>query len=334
MEFLQLEASDYESALKQARSEYGNAVRIHTRKDYSKGSLLSKQKRCRITYYLVQTKPQVVEPPSEAEEVFDAEACLDELLSCNDVPLSLHARAKQQLFKDKPNPSRAEIEIQVLQLLFEGVQFEDEIPNRYAVFVGAAGVGKTTALVKTAIFLRAQKGRKVALLSLDTHRVGSLAQIRQIARGYALPLFEASGEKALQSQLAELASFDHVLVDTCTFGPKDAEKKQAQDDLLDLVHHMPCSTYLVVSASFKERDLLDQQQRFSSHPLQATICTKLDETSGIGNLLGFVRRSNLPLLFLSDGQSLSEEYQMASASSLMTQLKGFNLDLAQFFPNT
>ncbi len=335
MEFLSLEASDYESALRQARSEYGNAVRIHTRKDFTKASMLSKQKRCKITFYLVESKPpvSVVEEDPGRIEVFDADAYMQELLVSNDVPSSLHAEAKQLLVADKGEHSRAEVEIALLQYLFDGMQFEEEISSRYAVFVGAAGVGKTTISIKTALHLRSQKAKRVALLSLDTNRVGSLGHIRQLSREFALPLFEASHEKALSELLPSLESFDHVLVDTCSFSAKYEEMKPIQDAMLALLGEKECSTYLVLSATFKESDLAAQLQIFSPLHIRAGICTKLDETRGIGTLLGFTRKSNLPLLFLSDGQTIPDDLHIASASHLMKCLQGFSLDVTQFFPS-
>lgn len=329
MEFLNLEASDYESALRQARSEHGNAVRIHTRKDFSKRSFLTKQKRCAITYYLVEEKAPISEAEPPRIEGFNAEAYLADLLTTNDIPLSF----QQQLFAVKAEHSQAEIEVQLLQYLFEGVQFEDGISSKFAIFVGAAGVGKTTTLVKTALYLRARKGKKVALLSFDTHRIGSVEQIRQFAREFALPLYEASDESALVGLLPSFEDFDHILVDTSGRSAKDEELKTFLNGMLTVLPSQECSIYLVVGASFKESDLLTQQQLFASHRIQAIICTKLDETRGIGNLLSFVKQSDLPLLCLTDGQAIPEDFHPASAAYLMTRLQGFSLDLLQFFPS-
>lgn len=329
MEFLSLEASDYESALRQARSEHGNAVRIHTRKDFTKGSLLAKQKRCAITYYLVKERALTPEPEPVEVKVFNAEAYLANLLTSNDIPLSFH----EQVFAGKIEHSQTEIEVQLLQSLFEGIQFEDEIGSKFAIFVGAAGVGKTTTLVKTALYLRAQKGKKVALLSFDTQRTGSVEQIRQFAREFALPLYEASDESALAGLLASLKGFDHILVDTSGRSAKDEELKAFLDGMLAVLPFQGCSTYLVVSASHKESDLLAQQQLFAKQRVKAIICTKLDETNGIGNLLSFVQKSDVPLLFLADGQTIPQDFHPASAAYLMTRLQGFSLDLLQFFPS-
>ena len=174
MEFLDLEASDYESALRQARSTYGNAVRIHTRKDFTKGTTLSKHKRCRITFYLVDQKPLPVEQQSEKAAAFDAEACLQELLASNDVPHALHASARDRVLVGKAGHTQTEVEVGLLQYLFEGVQFEDEIVARFAVFVGAAEWEDHSLIRQPSS--AGSESKKSRLADLDTNRIACLGR--------------------------------------------------------------------------------------------------------------------------------------------------------------
>lgn len=62
--------------------------------------------------------------------------------------------------------------------------------------------------------------------------------------------------------------------------------------------------------------------------------TKLDETQGIGNILLFAKEAGLPLSFLADGQDVPEDFHRADASVLVPpRLRGFSLELDQFFPS-
>ncbi|HKL58336.1 MAG TPA: hypothetical protein VJ863_00430, partial [Sphaerochaeta sp.] len=54
MEFITLDAQDYETALTEARTTYGTSVRVHTRNDYQTKKGLKKESRCTITFYLVK----------------------------------------------------------------------------------------------------------------------------------------------------------------------------------------------------------------------------------------------------------------------------------------
>ncbi|TVR50109.1 MAG: hypothetical protein EA421_17630, partial [Gemmatimonadales bacterium] len=54
--------------------------------------------------------------------------------------------------------------------------------------VGPAGAGKTTALMKLALHPRGFGSKRVGLMTLDTYRVGGLAEIRSYAEVTGLPL--------------------------------------------------------------------------------------------------------------------------------------------------
>jgi len=329
LEFLTLESTDYESALRQARREYGNAVRVHTRKDFSKGSALSRKQACRITFYLVAESPM----PNEEEEVqqqepYDAVAYLQSLLLANDLPPSL-----AEEFALASGSEKAEVEILLVRRLFEELAFADQVARKFLVLVGLAGVGKTTSLVKAALFLRSHQGRKVAVLSFDVHRIGAVQQVRELCRNFSLPLFEADSVQAVQSLMPSLSEFDHVFVDTSGSSIKDEFLRQDLQALLTVLPLEQTSRILTINASAKVGDLLSQYEEFGSHALDSVIVTKLDETSTIGNILTFLDKSKLALLYVADGQEIPEDFSQAEASVLVPRLKLFSLDGSHFFPS-
>lgn len=323
MEFLTLEAADYESALKEARAKYGSSVRIHTRKDISKPALLGrKEKRCVITFYLVDTGGL-----ESSQEIFDPVACLKELAVANDLPPALFEPLLGSL---GPDASRSQVEVELLRTLLEGLRFEEQPSCRYLVYVGPAGVGKTTTVIKQALLLRTQ-GKRVAVMTFDTKRIGSLDQVRQLAQTFSLPLFEADEPGDLELHLDDLASFDHVLVDTSGISIRDAVLREHLDRMLTLLPEPQRALLLVASSTFKESDLASQLDLYGQKTLSAVVFTKLDETSGIGSLLSFLHASSLGLAFLTDGQTIPDDLHKASSQQLMRWLKGFELDLPSFF---
>ncbi len=331
MEFLTLEAEDYESALREARSTWGNAVRVHTRKDFQIKKGIHQQKRCRITFYLVQEQP----PQEEVapEPVFDARKHLFFLMEENEIPASRLEQIASELLEPEKQMGQAELEVQFFQLLMEDLQFEEAIAERYVVFLGPAGVGKTTSLVKLAIHLRAKEGKKVALLSFDVHRPGALEQIRFFAKEYALPLYEATDAAVLASLLDTLDTYDHILVDTSGRSSKDTHLQASLSDLFSSFDDEDREYTLVVSASSKFSSLLSQLELFGEYHLKKLLITKLDETQGIGSILLFAKEAAIPLSFLTDGQAVPEDFHRADASLLVPRLRGFSLDLEQFFPS-
>ncbi len=329
MEFLTLESADYESALRQARREYGNAVRVHTRKDFSKGSALSRKQACRITFYLVAESPlPKVEEEVQQQETYDAVAYLQSLLLANDLPPSLAGE-----FALASGSEKAEVEILLVRRLFEELAFADQVARKFLVLVGLAGVGKTTSLVKAALFLRSRQGRKVAVVSFDVHRIGAVQQVRELCRNFSLPLFEADSVQAVQSIMPSLTEFDHVFVDTSGSSIKDEFLRQDLQSLLTVLPQDQTSRILTINASAKVGDLLSQYEEFGSHALDSVIVTKLDETSTIGNILTFLDKSKLALLYVADGQEIPEDFAQAEASVLVPRLKLFSLDGSHFFPS-
>jgi len=332
LEFLTLESADYESALRQARREHGNAVRVLARKDFSKGSALSRKQVCKITFYLVAEHP--VEQSVEDEEIpqeasYDALAYLQSLLLANDLPPTFADE-----FALASASEKAEVEILLVRRLFEDLVFADQVTRKFQVLVGLAGVGKTTSLVKAALFLRSRQSRnKVAVLSFDVHRVGAVQQVRELCKNYSLPLFEAETVQAVQDLMPSLLKFDHVFVDTSGSSSKDDFLRQDLQSLLSILPSEQTSRILTISASAKVGDLLSQYEEFGSQALDSVIVTKLDETSTIGNILTFLDKSKLALLYVADGQEIPEDFAQAEASVLIPRLQLFSLDGSQFFPS-
>ncbi|MGD9926388.1 MAG: hypothetical protein AB7S66_02405 [Sphaerochaeta sp.] len=332
MEFLTLEAEDYEHALKEARMQWGSAVRVHTRKDFLVKKGMRKEKRCRITFFLVEDAEPVEEGVAEGP-VFHAGDHLSFLMEQNEIPPARIEQIKSMLLPEEKTLGQAELEVRFFQYLLEGLQFEDSVQQRYLVLVGPAGVGKTTSLVKLAIHLRAKEGKKVALLSFDVHRPGALEQVRFFAKEYSLPLYEATDAGVLSGLLDALETYDHVLVDTTGHSSKDVMLRDSLSDLFSSFDDKEREYTLVVSASSKFTDLIAQYELFSEYNLRKLLVTKLDETQGIGNILFFAKEAGLPLSFLADGQGVPEDFHRADASVLVPRLRGFTLELDQFFPS-
>lgn len=336
MDFLTIVANDYESALKQARSEHGQAVRVHTRKDFQIGSLLHPRKACKITFYLVDQKMiadelMEVEEPKEEVQTFDDKAYLSSLLMANAVPLEVVDEIRSLVLTEE-DKTATEIEVKLLEYLLQDIQFETSEQKKYLLFLGNAGVGKTKAAVKIALFLRDKQGKKVAMLNFGVDQGHPSAVLVQLASQFSLPLLEANlleGEQLIE----QLVEFDHVLVDPCGFSGRDADELELLNQLYSLLEKDQCCAYLTVSASAKLSDLHLQKKWYDGCNLQSLVVTKLDETNAIGNILIFLKQSNLALAYISNGPDVVHDLLVSDAQTLMASLEGFSLDLTQFFPS-
>ena len=146
--------------------------------------------------------------------------------------------------------------------------------------VGATGVGKTTTAAKLAGLCAEVHGTaSVGLITLDTHRVGAHAQLREHARGLGLVAHLAHDRAALQDLLGLFAAKKMVLIDTSGLAPRDPRMNDALD-VLDL----PGVRRLLVLNAGAHGDTLDEVVgAFKSVDAQPTILSKIDEAVKLGD---------------------------------------------------
>ena len=65
-------------------------------------------------------------------------------------------------------------------------------------------------------------------------------------------------------------------------------------------------------------------ERFATVGTTALILTKIDEATGLGNLLPLMRSSRLPLSYLTDGQNVPDDIQAAHPTALAEAMLGIH----------
>ncbi|GIV04974.1 MAG: flagellar biosynthesis protein FlhF [Fimbriimonadales bacterium] len=185
--------------------------------------------------------------------------------------------------------------------------------RQVAVLVGPTGVGKTTTIAKLAAIHALDYNRKVALLSLDTYRIGAIQQLRTYAELMQLPLHIATTAEEVQEGLELFRDYDLVLVDTIGRGQRDEAHLQEMRQALLPVKGI---VYLTLSATADTATLLDAAQRFAIFEPDAIILTKLDEAARLGNCVNLALRSEQPLAYFTNGQRVPEDIALADAQIL------------------
>jgi len=78
-------------------------------------------------------------------------------------------------------------------------------------------------------------------------------------------------------------------------------------------------TALVLSATAKYDDIVAIYDHFSFLEIGSVILTKFDETRSIGDVLGFVLEKELPISYVSAGQEVPDDLEVADKEAIMVR---------------
>jgi flagellar biosynthesis protein FlhF len=179
--------------------------------------------------------------------------------------------------------------------------------------IGSTGVGKTTTIAKLAAHFALMQGKRVGLLTVDTYRIAAVEQLKTYSQIIGLPLSVAYNHAEVPPIIEEYADYDLLLIDTAGRSQKHIMQVGELKSLLEAVN---CETHLVLSAQIKEQDMMEAARRFSAARVDRLIFTKLDETSSYGTLLNVADRTGIPLSYLTTGQKVPEDLEIAEGSKL------------------
>lgn len=187
------------------------------------------------------------------------------------------------------------------------------------VFVGPAGLGKTSSLVKMAARLVLEHKKRVALVTCDTMKVGAPEQMRIFAQILNVPFAVLRSAVDWNLLKQKLQSVDVVLVDMPAWNLKSIEEIQSSKQLLTAFGFSK-QIHLVVSALAKTADLREIIKRFSVMPLNDLIFTNLDQAVEFGNIYEINQISSLPLLAFGTGSQVPEDMEFASSERILDLL--------------
>ncbi len=185
-------------------------------------------------------------------------------------------------------------------------------------FVGPTGVGKTTTIGKLAArHVLAHGNADVALVTLDSFRIGAHEQLRTLGRILNVPVKVANRPADLVNVLYELRHCKLVLIDTAGLGassPVLKEQLAALDALGDRLQ------VLQVLAANSQRQVLQAAHRcYRTGNLIGCVLTKLDEAASVGEVLSLSIANRLPLAYVANGQAIPNDLAPASAKKLVGQ---------------
>jgi flagellar biosynthesis protein FlhF len=183
--------------------------------------------------------------------------------------------------------------------------------------VGPTGAGKTTTIGKLAArYVMEHGARDVALVTLDTHRIGGHDQLRSLARILGVTLRVVDDQSSLESVLYSLRRHALVLIDTAGFRQGDPRLTEQ----LETLRRLPQVKPLMVLPSTSQAAMLKASvHAYGGQGLTGCILSKLDESASLGEALGVVMQAGVPIVYTTDGQDIPRDIQVARPHQLVTR---------------
>jgi flagellar biosynthesis protein FlhF len=199
-------------------------------------------------------------------------------------------RLRESLFVDARPPSR-----------------EKGQRPRVLAFVGPAGSGKTTAVLKLMADAAEHGDVRLGVLTLDTFRSGALEEIVAHARVHRARLEVAYTEKEVDGCLRRLRSCDAVLVDVPGLG------RFEDDEWIEMLRAAkPDETHLVLPATLRRdvaQSILARAERLRPSHL---LLTHLDELPGDVGLADLMLALGIPSRWVGAGARVDESLAPAA----------------------
>jgi flagellar biosynthesis protein FlhF len=220
-----------------------------------------------------------------------------------------------------PTPHRRGATIHSLRKTLAGqlatLAAEDEGYAPVEVFIGPPGVGKTTTIAKIASQARARGGTRLGLVAADGFRVGAVEQLRLYADILGTPLTVARTPDELARAIEDARR--PLLIDTAGRSPHDDVSR----DMLRVVSgRRGVRTHLVLAASTPADLVRRTLGRFADARPSRLVITKLDEAESLAPIVGVLREQQIPISYLGTGQSVPEDLERATSSSLAAWVAG------------
>ena len=208
---------------------------------------------------------------------------------------------------------------QSLKMLATGVRTaREEWLDEGGVYalVGPTGSGKTTTIGKLAARYVLRHGAdSLALVTTDRYRVAAHEQLFVFGRILNVPVRVVDESHPLDSILDELSDRHMVLIDTAGLTSSDKGYEEQLSELAQSHHNI--RTHLVVSATSQPRIMKSVWHCYKMANLAGCVMTKIDEALTLGESLGFVMETGLPVAYYTDGQKIPEDLHHAEAVPLV-----------------
>ena len=203
------------------------------------------------------------------------------------------------------------IESHVAKCIMESSKIDFSTYEKFHLFVGPSGSGKSSSMIKLASRLMLQENRRVALISTDTVKVGADEQMKIFSQILNIPFVSVRSPSDWNRILPYLNQVDHVLVDFASLSLRSEEEMAYISQMIPPVAEK-VRTHLVFSAKSKDIDLIETGERYRSLQVDDVIFTSLDEARQYGTIYNTIQKLNLPLFAFGIGSKIPNDFEVAT----------------------
>ncbi|BAT71455.1 flagellar biosynthesis protein FlhF [Thermosulfidibacter takaii ABI70S6] len=185
------------------------------------------------------------------------------------------------------------------------------------VLSGPTGVGKTTTLAKIASMLKFYEGKDVAIISIDTYRIGAIDQVKIYADILEIDFFSAEHPGEF-SKIVDLLKDKVILVDTAGSSHKDDIRRREIATFLEVLKQY--LLYVVIPYYYRLKEAIRIIEAFSYKRPDGLILTKLDEAEVYGLPVNLSWYFDIPIVFITTGQRVPEDIEEADPHKMTRYL--------------
>lgn len=344
MKVLRIKSHSMHDALAEARRQLGDGATILHTKQYDTPVMFGLGRRQEVEILAAAEAPVPVNLTAVATASKEAAAPVvtdvaRQIADIKSMLTSLEAKQVAQVVQD-PSPAisrlvrngvsekLAESLAPELQLVKELGKYLDSIAQRIrcsgpvdvtkrqsrVALIGPTGVGKTTTAAKLAAQHTIVGGKKVALITVDTYRVGAVEQLATYARILNIPIEVALCPEDVDALIGRHQDKDLIIIDSV------GRSQRSRSHLLELSQFIraanPTEVHLVVSASSSLAVQKEAISSFGALSADRLILTKLDECPQPGCILDLSVSSLLPFSYITYGQEVPDDIAVAESGKL------------------
>jgi len=171
--------------------------------------------------------------------------------------------------------------------------------------VGPTGVGKTTCIAKLAVISKIIHKLKVGLISIDTYRLGAIDQLRIFSEISDIEMEVAYEPEDMPKLIKKFKNKNLIFIDTVGRSQKAKQNLESIKKYLDAAG--VDETILVVNSTSSTRTLNDIAEKFGILNYKSVIFSKVDEAVAFGNIMNLSVAHNIPVMFLTNGQTIPDD---------------------------